>query len=464
MEQPDHRSQLAAARLWAANRFPYLATAIFASPVVVAPGIGTVAVDERWRLYVDPSVVTGWTAEQLGGAIVHHLGHLLRDHAARAKESRIDEDSADDWLDATDAEINDDLVQARIELPEDSVTPDLIGAPDGRLAEEYFEHVRTADRATPSDEEPQSGPDSPSLEGLGDDGDDGDGDGDGDGVGGAGTASAPDQASDPDQTMETDPAEGTDGDHHRHGQDCGSGAHGIPREWEQEFGSESSEVSDYDQELVKRKTASEILEAGKEPGTVPAGLRRWAESVLSAKVDWRRVLAAEIRAGVAHTMGAVDYTYSRPSRRASVSGDVVLPALRRPVPEVAVVCDTSASMNEDMLAGVLAEVEGLLKGVGVRTGGLRVLACDTAVDWASRVTNASQIELTGGGGTDMGVGISAAAAAKPPPAAIVVLTDGYTPWPDQAPKGSRVIVGMMGDHAPPGPQWARVVQIDETSP
>ncbi len=36
---------------------------------------------------------------------------------------------------------------------------------------------------------------------------------------------------------------------------------------------------------------------------------------------------------------------------------------------------------------------------------LRVLACDTAVGAAQRVTSARQVELTGGGGTDMGAGI-----------------------------------------------------------
>src|SRR5262249_860718 len=72
--------------------------------------------------------------------------------------------------------------------------------------------------------------------------------------------------------------------------------------------------------------------------------------------DWGKALAAELRRAVADTAGAVDYSYRRPSRRASVAGDVVLPALRRPVPEVAVVCDTSGSMTEELLAAALGEV------------------------------------------------------------------------------------------------------------
>ena len=101
----------------------------------------------------------------------------------------------------------------------------------------------------------------------------------------------------------------------------------------------------------------------------------------------------------------------------------MLPALRRPVPEVAVVCDTSGSMSEDLLAAALAEVEGLLQALGLARQ-LRVLACDTAAAPAQRVTSARQVELAGGGGTDMGAGIAAAAALRPRPAVTVVLTDG----------------------------------------
>jgi predicted metal-dependent peptidase len=38
----------------------------------------------------------------------------------------------------------------------------------------------------------------------------------------------------------------------------------------------------------------------------------------------------------------------------------VLPTLFRPLPEVAIVCDTSGSMHDRLLARALAEVEGVL--------------------------------------------------------------------------------------------------------
>jgi predicted metal-dependent peptidase len=385
------RAKVAAARLWAATRFPYLATALFASPIVARPGIEAIAVDEHWRLYVDPAVVDRWPVEALGSVFVHHTGHLLREHAARARALGIERQDQARWVTAADAEINDDLLDAGLELPQPPVLPDHFGCEHGKMAEEYFAAL-PARRC-------QSG-------------------------------------------------------------ECGSGSDGCEREWDEGGGGEDG-LSAYSADLLRCQVAGECLRQGKQAGTVPAGLMRWAQAVLSAKVDWRRVLAAELRRGLNDVSGAVDYSYRRPSRRSGSSAGVILPALRRPVPEVAIVCDTSGSMTDDLLAEALAEVQGILRGVGVRDRGVRVLACDVVVHAARRVASASQVELVGGGGTDMGAGIAAAARGHPRPGVIVVLTDGYTPWPPEPPKGCTVVVGLLGIDSPPAPGWARSVRIED---
>ncbi|MEZ5262124.1 MAG: VWA-like domain-containing protein [Acidimicrobiales bacterium] len=252
--------------------------------------------------------------------------------------------------------------------------------------------------------------------------------------------------------------------------DRGSGTDGRSRPDELGDGEPSSSQADRaadapipesTAELIRRQVAQEIANEHRQHGNVPAGLLRWAQARLHPKVDWRRQLAAELRRCVADVRGQVDYSYRRPSRRAGVTPGVVLPALRRPQPEVAVVCDTSASMGDDRLAQVLAEVEGLLQSIGV--GGLTVLAVDAEVHSARRIVHAGQVELLGGGGTDMGAGITAALARRPRPDIIVVLTDGETPWPSSAPRGVRVVVGLLGERAPAAPRWARSVRIDDAA-
>lgn len=400
----DHH-KLALARLWAVARQPYLAAALFACPVVAAPGLGQAATDMSWRLYVDPEEVERRSIPQLGSLMVHHAGHLLRDHAARAGRLGVGADTAGAWALATDAEINDDLIPAGL-LPPDPVLPQALGWPTGRLAEEYY---RSGDHGGPA------------------------------------------------------------------GPDCGSGSDGLSRPWElyaDREGALPHGLEPGEGHLLRCQVASEVIGYARQGrGRMPGGWHRWAQALLEPRLDWRAILAGELRRATVLTAGRVDYTYRRPSRRASLSPDVVLPALAHPVPEVAVVCDTSGSMVEDQLAQALAEVTGLLRSLGTARGRVRVLAVDTSVKAVRRVTSARQVELMGGGGTDMGAGVQAALRLRPRPSVVIVLTDGLTPWPAQAPRGVPVVVGLLSSEGWAGsrrpwdvPAWARVVPIGADAP
>src|SRR6185437_10615746 len=116
---------LAAARLWAASKFPYLATGLFGAEVSA-----------------DPELTAGWSVPQLGSVLVHHVCHLLRTHGERAQGAGVRPDEAGDWIRAADAEINDDVIPAGLELPGQPVLPRDLGADDGLLAEQYFAGIR----------------------------------------------------------------------------------------------------------------------------------------------------------------------------------------------------------------------------------------------------------------------------------------------------------------------------------
>ncbi|MGF1599634.1 MAG: VWA-like domain-containing protein [Acidimicrobiales bacterium] len=383
-------SKLAAARLWATTRHPYLASAVFASPASPAPGLGRLVIDRWWRIHADPSVVAGSSVNELGGELLHLALHVVRDHAGRADRVGLAEPAElHHWVDATDAEIVDDL-PADMARVSPSATADDLGAEVGRLAEEYYRRGIVRDGATA---------------------------------------------------------------------DCGSGAHGRLAGWEPPppRSDDDPGVRPDDQRLLRRRVASDIADAA--AGTVAPGLRAWAAEELGSRVDWRAELAALLRRSLSTVGGAVDYSYRRPSRRASVGTGVVLPALRRPTVEVAVVVDTSASVSDRALASAVAEIDGLLRASGTRS--VRVLACDDAVHTVRRVTDGRQVDLVGGGGTDMGVGIATALDHRPPPRLIVVVTDGITPWPPEPPP-AEVVVALLGvgdAGVPPTPAWARAVLI-----
>ncbi|MFG3715935.1 VWA-like domain-containing protein [Micromonospora sp. NPDC047730] len=238
--------------------------------------------------------------------------------------------------------------------------------------------------------------------------------------------------------------------------DCGSGAHGVDRPWERDG---AGGVSTVEAGAIRRETAHAVRAHVRSRGTVPAGWERWAAQLLEPRVDWRRALTGAVREAAAWAGGAVDYTYHRPSRRAAATRGVVLPSLRRPVPRVAVVVDTSGSMGESQLAAALAEVAGVLRAVGVGGNRVTVLSCDAAVHVVRRVHTVGEVRLAGGGGTDMRVGIEAALRDRPH--IVVVLTDGLTPWPAAPLEATRVVAGLIGAGAPLPPSWITSVTIDD---
>lgn len=383
--------RLAAARVWATSRMPYLASAIFACDIHPAPDTGTIRIDTAWQIHADPETVAGAEVDELGRLMIHLTGHVLRDHAGRARSLGIEaEGQRGRWNRAGDAEINDDLIAGGCVPDCANDLPDDLGCEPGKLAEHYHERANDGPRKW----------------------------------------------------------------------DCGSGADGHPRAGDSGIG-----INGRQAELLRLGVAADIQRAESQlPGTVPGGWLRWAETVLPSRTDWRKLLAAEIRSAIAAVSGQVDYSYRRPSRRGHLNPDVISPRLERPVPDVVIVFDTSGSMHAGLLARALAEVEAILGRAGLRGQRVRVLAVDTDVHAVSRVTSARQVTLGGGGGTDMGAGIEAAAALRPRPSIVIVLTDGFTPWPQSPPKNVRVIVGLLQegwtrDGWQP-PAWARTIAIE----
>ena len=85
-------------------------------------------------------------------------------HGERAQGAGVRPDEAADWVRAADAEINDDLVPAGLDLPGNPVLPRDLRADDGLLAEQYFDAIRRRAAADPrwggggADNQARSGP------------------------------------------------------------------------------------------------------------------------------------------------------------------------------------------------------------------------------------------------------------------------------------------------------------------
>ena len=426
----DKKLNMAAIRLRACAKQPYLSSALWSLTMIESElGNGSMGVDPYWRVYMDPKIMDKWSIDEVTGVLIHEVWHLLRKHHERsiAMGLKVPKGSIGishemrekkyHWNLAGDLGINDDLRQ-EVTLPKSGNYPEKYDFPNNLSAEEYYALIRDMDE----NEQPKLQNVRIVAGGGGDD----------------------------DRPM-AGPMEGNDG----------GGAGGNKQEQEGDDGGDEGQgrgLNEGEAELVLRKVANDIKQ-GEFAGTAPGHAERWADAQLNPRVDWRTKLMGAIRANIAQVSGMVDYTYNRPSRRQSAFPRIVLPSLRGPKPDVGVGIDTSGSMSTHDLELALTETKGILNAVHAE---VKIYAGDTQVYKSQKVYRADQIDLAGGGGTDMGavlitmnednlhIGI--------------IITDGYTPWLPEKPKNiSKVIVIITRDDSDTDnvPNWVdEVINID----
>ena len=301
------------------------------------------------------------------------------------------------WNIAADIAINDDIIANGWDLPDDCQTSQKWGFPQGLLAEEYYKLLADHPDLPPEDQ----------------------------------------------YFLE------------------GSGATGKKEDWEGEGkggkGKDIKKVSAQRGKIIRQQVAKDISNT---QGNVPGNLKRWAEDHLNPQIDWRTKLASAVRGVIATAAGMVDFSYKRPSRRSACYGNIIMPRMVAPVPDVSVLLDTSGSMGDEDMSSGLGEVKGILATLGTP---IKVYTADTQVNTNQNVFDPSDIEMIGGGGTDMSGAIYEVAKDNRC-SLLVVITDGYTGWPTRKPDEIDNIVAVI---TRPGqetsvPDWIDTVVINET--
>jgi predicted metal-dependent peptidase len=396
---------LQVARVRAAYQRSYFAPALFSLVPVETDQIATMAVDKHWRLYYNDAWLAAHTVEENAALLIHEVSHLVRDHEARKQQAGVRDHRR--WNTAGDCEINDDLHAEGLPLPGDPPLPAKYGLASGNTAEHYY-------NALP----------------------------------------AP-----PPRPNRTHGDQGT--------QDCGSGAHGERRLWElPEEGDRDGGTGAVDRlkaELVRREVARRIEEMSPYAGEVPLSWRRWARATLKPKVDYMATIRHAVRRALRDsTLGRYDRTYRRPNRRQAGYGEFLMPSFHQPRPRPGFLIDTSGSMGDSQLTRAVSELAGLTRQLGYGAEVL-VACCDAAVHDVRKVFTGSQVEMYGGGGTDMGIGLRAFIDRKNAIDLLIVVSDCQTPWPIEAPPFPVVII-RVGEGAPP--VWGslganRVITIEE---
>lgn len=401
-------NKLSAAKLWlistpdrvespdAPRGLAYLAHALYALIPIESESVPRMTCDEYWRIYVNPKWFEAAALPEVGAELAHFTWHLLSDHTNRARSLGVDRTSAKAWEKAADMPIAHTLGADELHH-EHLPTARANRLPEGRSAEEYF--ARVSGLPAPSDESGQ-----------------------------------------------LDSSQG-----------CGSGADGIPRTSDIGRDLDAAGVTELEAQSIRERVAIEYRDHVSKRGTDPGDALRWVAEVLDAHTPWEQVLAAAIKRAVAWAAGRGDYTYSRPSRRASSVPRVILPGHHRPVPRVSVIVDTSGSVDDGLLARALGEIDAVISAIGIADSNVTVYSVDAAVHATTNLKSAKEAKLIGAGGTDLRIGLDAVQDERPRPDVVLVLTDGDTPWPENPPPSAVVIIGLLGrkEHPlPPTPDWA----------
>ncbi len=427
--------KLGAARIRAVDHrhkggMPYFSATLVSFPIKEAPACPTMAMSEKGVIYFNPDFVSSCEVPQLATFLLHEALHFIRDHAKRGKAVGAfnNRNLAHLWNLACDMEINDDLRDAGCALPTDFqiIFPDTYKFDKGLLAEGYY-------RLLLDEQEQGSGE---GGEGSGEGGEGEGGEGEGAGVGNG---------------------ESGDGEGGGKGKimagNCGSVA-GNKGDWEDDETEETLGRTESSADAIRQAAAIAVDQAAKDPstgrGTVPDGLARWASDRLGpSKIPWQTLLAMALRRAMVWSRGKVNYTFKRQSRRqASLGmghGCPIIPGMRRPVPDVWGVIDTSGSMGMDELGDAMRETKAVMDATG---GDLSFVTCDAQIHGLQKIKSFEEAKrlLKGGGGTSFVPIFEAYDKAQRKPHVIIVFTDGGGDAPADAPQGVKVIWCLVGKH------------------
>lgn len=141
----EQEADFQAWRADALAQMPYFAPMLFSLRVVNSPGLGTFAVDEGHRLYIDFDAVKKQGPKFCSESLLHECAHLFGEHAQASRELGVTPAQHQTANIAADMAANDDLVAAGcttfIEKRADGgrdPMPSQIGEPDGETPHHYF--------------------------------------------------------------------------------------------------------------------------------------------------------------------------------------------------------------------------------------------------------------------------------------------------------------------------------------
>lgn len=203
--------------------------------------------------------------------------------------------------------------------------------------------------------------------------------------------------------------------------------------------------------------AIEIRDPSNNRGLMPAFAKRMLKELKKPQTDWRTILNEFIQEEV------VDYSFTPPDRR--FDGPFFLPDFNGKedaVENILFMIDTSGSMSDDMITAAYSEVKGAIDQFdGKLKGWLGFF--DAAIIEPKPFESEEEFKVikpAGGGGTDFQIIFEYVIKymQNNPPASIIILTDGYAPFPQEHLACGIPVLWLLNNESV-DPPWGKVARI-----
>lgn len=204
--------------------------------------------------------------------------------------------------------------------------------------------------------------------------------------------------------------------------------------------------------------AISIRDPSNQRGLLPMFAQRIIGELKKPQTDWRTILNDFIQEEI------VDYSFTPPDRRFDDS-PFYLPDFNDKddlVKDILFMLDTSASMSDEIITAAYSEIKGAIDQFDGRLQGWLGFF-DAAIIEPKPFSNEKEFRIikpAGGGGTDFQIIFEYVSKHMQdnPPASIIILTDGYAPFPKESLSMGIPVLWLLNndDVEPP---WGKTVRI-----
>ena len=200
-------------------------------------------------------------------------------------------------------------------------------------------------------------------------------------------------------------------------------------------------------------------EGSKSRGTVPAGVERIINELKNPILDWRTILNDFVQEDIC------DYSFSPPDKRMEDS-PFFLPDFNEKdesAKNLLFMIDTSGSMSNDAITDCYSEIYGAIQQFnGKLTGKLGFF--DAVVVEPVPFEDEDEFKIIrpkGGGGTSFHIIFDYVREKMQddPPVSIIILTDGYAPYPDEAAAMDIPVLWIINNKEAQPPSWGKVARM-----